>query len=70
MGITLTANEPATTMFHISGAATIKAGGAANTTWQTYAGKITVQLTGTATLEYCSRDGAGNTEATKTETLQ
>lgn len=67
--ITLTVNESASTMFRISGAATVTAGGTTTTAWQTYTGKITVQLTGTATLEYYSRDAAGNTEAIKSGTL-
>lgn len=70
MDCTLTANEPATTYFRVTGAGTITAGGTATTTWQTYTGKVTVQLTGTATIEYYSVDSAGNTEVTKSEILQ
>lgn len=70
MDCTLTANEAATTYFRVTGAGTITAGGTATTSWQTYSSKVTVQLTGTATIEYYSVDAASNTEATKSGTLQ
>lgn len=70
MDCTLTANEPATTYFRVTGAGTITAGGAATTAWQTYTSKVTVQLTGTATIEYYSVDPGSNTEVTKSGILQ
>lgn len=70
MDCVLTPNETSTTYFRITGAGTVTAGGAATTAWQTYTGQITVQLTGTATIEYYSVDSAGNTEVTKSEVLQ
>ncbi|HET8731168.1 MAG TPA: PKD domain-containing protein [Moraxellaceae bacterium] len=68
--ITLSVNEPSTTYFRVSGGAVITAGGAANSNWQTYTGKVTVKLTGTGTLDYYSVDTANNTETTHTVTLQ
>jgi hypothetical protein len=70
--ITLSANEPATTHFRLTGQAHITAGGADSTAWQVYTGLISVAVNknGTASFDYYSVDSAGNTEATKTEVLQ
>jgi len=70
--ITLTANEPATTHFRLTGGAQVITGGSATTDWQSYTGAIQVQLNknGTGQFDYYSVDTAGNVEATHTEVLQ
>ena len=70
--ITLSADEPATTHFRLTGQAHITAGGADSTAWQVYTGPISVALdkSGAASFNYYSVDTAGNTEATRTEVLQ
>ena len=70
--ITLSANEPATTYFRLTGQGTVSAGGSDTTAWQVYTGPVTVNLAknGTANFDYYSVDTAGNTEATLTEVLQ
>ena len=70
--ITLSADEPATTHFRLTGQAHITAGGADSTAWQDYSGPISVAVdkNGTASFDYYSVDTAGNTEATRTEVLQ
>jgi len=69
--IALTANEPATTYFRLTGQGQITAGGVASQEWQTYTGPILVRLDkgGTAALDYYSVDILANTEPTKTRTL-
>lgn len=71
-GITLSANEPSTTWFRLTGQGTVTGGGANTTAWQVYSGPVTVTLSknGTASFDYYSVDTAGNTEATHTEVLQ
>ena len=70
--ITLSADEPATAQFRLTGQAHITAGGADSTAWQVYTGPISVAVDkkGAASFEYYSVGSAGNTEATKTEVLQ
>ncbi|MGB5177936.1 MAG: PKD domain-containing protein, partial [Gammaproteobacteria bacterium] len=70
--ITLSANEPATTHFRVTGQGTVSAGGTDTTAWQIYTGQITVDVAkrGTANFDYYSVDTAGNIEATLTEVLQ
>jgi hypothetical protein len=70
--ITLSANEPATSHFRLTGQAHITAGGADSTTWQVYTGPISVAVNkkGTASFDYYPVDSVGNTEATRTEVLQ
>jgi len=70
--ITLSADEPATTWFRLTGLAHITAGGADITAWQVYTGLISVAMdkNGTANFDYYSVDIANNTETTHTEVLQ
>ena len=70
--ITLSANEPATTYFRVTGQGTVTAGGTDTTAWQIYTGLVTVDIAkrGTANFDYYSVDTAGNAEATRTEVLQ
>jgi len=70
--ITLSADEPATTHFRLTGQAHITAGGADSTAWQVYTGPISVAVdkNGTANFDYYSVDTSNNTESTHTEVLQ
>jgi hypothetical protein len=68
----LSANEPATPHFRLTGQAHSTAGGADSTAWQVYTGPISVVVDrgGKDNFDYYSVDGAGNMEATRTEVLQ
>jgi len=70
--ITLSADEPATTHFRLTGQAHITSGGTDTTAWQVYSGPISVAVdkNATANFDYYSVDTTGNTETTHTEVLQ
>jgi hypothetical protein len=70
--ITLSSNEPGSTMFRISGDGQIVSGGTNTPEFQLYGGPVRVEITnrnGAATLDVYSVDTAGNIETTQTQSL-
>ncbi|MGH8509906.1 MAG: PKD domain-containing protein [Gammaproteobacteria bacterium] len=68
--LSLNANEPASTYFRLTGAASFTAGAIASTAWQIASGQLTIAVTGAARLEYSSIDAAGNSEALQSMPLK